>query len=556
MRVPPKWKNSPSTPTATKQKRLDDLFAGSTMPRKTIKTKIKSQVDNTAGDNKQHDSIETATSISSLISKDTGPENKGIKSSSPSRRRNKTELELSPTRRSPRIQAQKSKLIPRYSLPLIESPPLPIRHDSKPIVIPPHPSPIFNLSLSINKCGNQDSKSRSTTEPTSSYHTAFSSILNTSQDPAESVMDTREDSNASENERLSVHKEIPSSIPWENTPSDEIGDAWPSSQSDSSPTRRSYSKPSQQSQPRYEDGFRVPDPPSSRMSLDSTQDESQASLRQSPPKARSQPCQSNVFRPPDRINWTHPGLADTQDDSQPDTNVPKSSPSVEHKAFRVLRTSSSLQINLDDTQDFTRDEPEQDIPRIERKRKREPTINEIPDSVPLDDTLHSPKQTDFAQPPLEDSCVILSQPPGSMRKKTPEIISIHSTQSQSQEWIPAPGPRPTSQDLSNPLSRNDSGNSSVSFTSQPSHKWESSQVTQSPVASAVEFSSVTNPPSQLSLSSQNDFSKTPVSLEMILEGRFPKKSLDLPDLNKMEEEQELNLQKWEAENRILKPRRK
>ena len=551
MRVPPKWKNSPSTPTATKQKRLDDLFAGSTMPRRTIKTKIKSQVDN-----KQHDSIDTATSISSPINKESRTEDKGIKSSSPSRRRNKTELELSPTRRSPRIQAQKSKLIPRYSLPLIESPRLPVRHDSKPIVTLPHPSPIFNPSLSINKCGNQDSRNRSTTEPTPSYHTAFSSIPSTSQDPAESVMDTREDSNAPENERLITHEEIPSSIPWENTPSDAIGDAWPSSQPDSSPTKRSHSKSSQQSQPRYEDGFRVPDPPSSRMSLDSTQDESQASLRQSPPKARSHPYENNLFRTSDRINWTHPGLADTQDESQPDTHAPQSSPSVEHKAFRVLRTSSSSQINLDDTQDLTQDEPKQDIPRIERKRKREPTITEIPDSVPLDDTLHSPKQTDFTQSPLEDSCVILSPPPRSKRKKTPEIINIHSTQSQSQEWIPAPGPRPTSQDLSKPFSRNDSGDSSVSFTSQPSHKWESSQVTQSPIASAVEFSSVTNPPSQLSLSSQNDLSKIPVPLKMILDSRFPQKGLDLPDLNKMEEEQELNLQKWEAENRILKPRRK
>ena len=134
-----------------------------------------------------------------------------------------------------------------------------------------------------------------------------------------------------------------------------------------------------------------------------------------------------------------------------------------------------------------------------------------------------------------------------MRKKTHEIINIHSTQSQSQEWIPAPGPRPTSQDLSKPFGRNDSGDSSVSYTSQPSHKSESSQVTQSPIPSGVELSSAVNPPSQPLLSSQNNWSRIPVPLAMTLEYGIPQKSLDLPDLNKMETEHGLNLQKWEEE---------
>ena len=270
----------------------------------------------------------------------------------------------------------------------------------------------------------------------------------------------------------------------------------------------------------------------------------------------SQPCQNNTFRTLDILNWTHPGLADTQDESQPDTHAPQSSPSTAHNAYRILRASSLSKVNLDDTQDLTQNESEHEIPRTERKRKREPTINEIPDSAPLDDTLQSPKQTDFAQPPLEDSLEILSQAPFHMRKKTPEIINIHTTQSQSQEWIPAPGPRPTSQDLSKPFGRNDSGDSSASSNNQPSHKWESSQVTQSPITSAVELSSVANPPSQLLLSSQNDLSRIPVPLAMTLEYELPQKGLDLPDLDKMEKEQESNLQKWEAEKYTPKARRK
>jgi hypothetical protein len=549
VRGPLKWKNSPPTPTPTKQRRLDDLFAGSTMPRKTTKTKIKSQVDNNTGLNRRHNFIETVTPIS-----ESKPEDKGIKSSSSKRSLNRPELELSPCRRSPRIQAQKSRLIPKYPLPLIESPPLPVRPESRPIAALPPPSPIFTPSLSINTRENRYSQNRSTTEPTPSYHTAFSSPINTSQNSTESVMDTREDSNASENERLITHKEIPCSIPWENTPSDGIGDAWPSSQSDSSPTKKSYSKSSQHSQPRYDDGFRVPDPPSSRISLDSTQDESQPSLCQSFPNAHLPPCQNNAFRTPDRLNWTHPGLADTQDESQPDAH--QLSPSTAHNAFRVFRTSSLSKFNLDDTQDLTEVESEHEIPSTKRKRKREPTITEIPDSAPLDDTLQSPKWTGFAQPPLGNSLEILSQVPFPMRKKTPEIINIHSTQSQSQEWIPAPGPRPTSQDLSKPFGRNDSGDSSASSTNQLSHKWESSQVTQSPVTSTVELSLVANPPSQLLLSSQNDLSKTPVPLAMTLAYKFPQKTLGLPDLDKMEKEQELNLQKWETEKYTPKTRRK
>ena len=331
---------------------------------------------------------------------------------------------------------------------------------------------------------------------------------------------------------------------------------WPSSQADSFSTKRSHSKSSQRSQPRYEDGFRVPDPPLSRMSLDSTQDESQASLRRSPTKRQSQPCQNDGFDAPDRFNRTHPGLVDTQDESQPDTYAIQSLPSTERNVFRVARTLSLSVINLDNTQDLQQDRSERKISIIERKRKREPTIDEIPDSAPLDYTLQSPRRAECAQQNLEDSCVILSQTPYSRRKKTPEIIHIHSTQSQSQEWIPAPGPRPTSQDLSKPSGRNDSGDSSTSSTNQPSHKWDSSQVTQSPITSAVELSSVTNPPSQLLLSSQNDLSRIPLSLAMVLEFELPQKGLDLPDLDKMEEEEELNLQKWEAEKYARKTRHK
>ena len=147
-----------------------------------------------------------------------------------------------------------------------------------------------------------------------------------------------------------------------------------------------------------------------------------------------------------------------------------------------------------------------------------------------------------------------------MRIKTPEIINVHSTQSQTQEYITSPtkpGPRPTSQDLSNPFGRVDSEDSSGSCVPQSSHRWECSQVTQSPIDFGADLGSPVNPPSQPLLSSQNDLSRVPVPLAMTLEYAFPKRDLEnMPDLDKMEEEQRLELQRWEAEKYTPKPKRK
>jgi hypothetical protein len=295
------------------------------------------------------------------------------------------------------------------------------------------------------------------------------------------------------------------------------------------------------------------------MSFDDTQDESQPSpsLQRSPPKYISQSRQRNVYRTPDRLNWLQTGLDDTQDESQ--SSPHKHSPftrSHGQSPFHITRITSHSKNDVDDTQDLTQ-ESEHDIPPA-RKRKREPTIYEIPDSAPLDDTF-SPGQSRkrLELDVLDDSLVILSQAP--TRKKPPEIINIHSTQSQTQEYDPPPGPRPTSQDLSKPFGRTNSDESSSSslHIHQSSHRWESSQVTQSPVSAPVELGSFANPPSQLDLSSQNDLSRVPVPLALTLECEFLTRGFShLPDLDKMEEEQERDLRKWEEEKYTPKSRRK
>lgn len=551
MQRPPKWKTDPSTPTATKQSKLDNLFAGSTMARKSSKAKNNVQSMEDAHNN-ANDSIETMTPVSSLSKMENTSAEKGLKGSATKRKRTKPELELSPTRCSPRLQAKKSRLVPKpkYSLSLIESPPLPVPQPSRPL--PGLPAQIFT-SLSIATREDQYPVGRSPSEPTPSFHTALSSPIHSSNEvslSAESAMDIHEEDSTTEHKSVNQNKEIPSSLPLENTPSDGIADAWPSSQSDSSPTKISQSKSMQRSQPRYDDGFRIPDPPSSRMSLDDTQDESQASpsFQHSPPRRTSQTRQLNPFHTSDGLNRHEVELDDTQDDSQPLEYQPPP-----YNEFHVAQAMSLSKGNLDETQDLTQ-ESEHEVPAV-RKRKRESSIFEIPDSAPLEDTLSqlpSRKTTEFV--PLEDSCV---QPPPSMRKKTPEVINIHTTQSQTQEYIPTPGPRPTSQDLSKPFGHTDSDNSSSSSVHQPSHNWESSQVTQSPISALAEFSSVVNPPSQLQLSSQNDLSRIPVPLAMAVEYELPSRGFsNMPDLDRMEEEGESNLRKWEAEKYTPKPKRK
>jgi hypothetical protein len=210
--------------------------------------------------------------------------------------------------------------------------------------------------------------------------------------------------------------------------------------------------------------------------LDDTQSQEDPSVyenyRKAPPKQSTYPQQVNIFRVP---------------------NVPATSKPV-----------------IDESQNLTQDESLDEQPDAGKKRKRVDSINEIPDSAPksLSQVPRSPKRMYLPNPPLDDSCLVLSesQVPRSMRKKTPEYINIHSTQSQSQEYHPPPGPRPTSQDLDDPFGAHltDSEESSSLLSQPPGHNWDSSQVTASPVGLPIDFSSIPNPPSQFELSSQKD----------------------------------------------------
>jgi hypothetical protein len=486
------------------------------MPTKSVKRKIKGQsavnVQNTKDKN---ESIETVTPPSHEDQEDK------IKESSKKRRVNKTELVLSPTRRSPRLLTQKSRFTHKPALKLALSPSLPI-HNSRPVsTLPqlPPPLPALPPSLPINTRNSQYQQPRSAMETSPSYHTAPASPIESTPDlsmPVKSPMtQTKEKIITTENEATSFIREIPSSLPWENTPSDGYGDAWPPSQD--SPKSSQHKTPTHNTQPRYNDGFRVPDPPSSRSGLDDTQDESQASqlrsplsrvgsLQHSPPKPASQHRQTTTLRIPDPIIWSKEDLDDTQDDSQLGPPAPI------------------------------------------RKRKREGTINEIPDSIPSDDSQPISSPLISHSKVQEDSLVVLSQAPAFMRRKTPEIITIHTTQSQSQEYITAPGPRATSQSLSQPFARTNSDDSQVSYIHPPQHNWASSQPTQSSIDPIMDMNPM-NPPSQHSLSSQNDFSRIPEPLAMTLDHGIPRKKSydDWVDLDEMERLQDVELQKWEAE---------
>jgi hypothetical protein len=340
-------------------------------------------------------------------------------------------------------------------------------------------------------------------------------------------MDIEDQPDVTETENTVAIKEIPSSLPWERSPSDGIGDAWPSSQSDSSPIRLSQRSPFQRSQPRYEDGFRVPDPPSSKMSqLNLGETQSQ----ESQPHARSQTSlgstqseesqtHSHASQNSQRRTSDHPATALDDTQSQEDPSVyenyrkapPKQSTYPQQvNIFRVPNVPATSKPVIDESQNLTQDESLDEQPDAGKKRKRVDSINEIPDSAPksLSQVPRSPKRMYLPNPPLDDSCLVLSesQVPRSMRKKTPEYINIHSTQSQSQEYHPPPGPRPTSQDLDNPFGApsTDSEESSSSLSQPPGHNWDSSQVTASPVGLPIDLSSIPNPPSQFELSSQKD----------------------------------------------------
>jgi len=461
----------------------------------------------------QNDSIETHTPLSSPHSPTKSTEKP--KSTETKSKRFKPELEVSTLRRSPRAQIQKSNLIAKAPLQLTRSPPVP------PIAFRPYDrehiplSPALSSSLPINTRENKDQRdSRSPSRAASSYHTALSSPRSSPENSSHVTKDTKGDRNVKSIEPTSHVYEIPSSIPWENTPSDGNDDAWPFSPSDSSLLK--FKPPIQLSITGSHHEFRVPTQTSSKITLDDTQDESQSN--------RSAAA-SNNFRPESKqVSPTH-----TDD------------------GFRIPPPPNRAASYVDDTQDLTQDEEsEHSLPQ--RKRKRVPTSNEIPESSPLAQSPASSSRDVLSE---DDSCILLSQAPPYMRKKTPEVITINSSQSQNQS-SPIAGPRPTSASLSPPFNLT-SAESSQSI--QYPHNWGSSQPSQSPIEPMPDFSLI-GPPSQSPLPGINKLSKIPEPLGLTLEYGLPKGRdyEGLPDLDQMEHQQEAELQRWQESRR--KPKNK
>jgi len=508
--------------SSSKQATLDKYF---TRPGMAVKKKGNAQIEGQSveclHDNKgeDNDSIESLTPLSSPL-KDSKEKDKEAEVSGKKRKADRSELALSSTRQSPRLQAQRSRLKPKSSLSVVLSPPL-TRHGAG-LIDTAHTTPPQSLSPSLQFVARPSHMESSASAPTPSYHTALSYPVDASPDPPLSPKASMSRPGVDltpEKPKSFDEKEIPSSIPWENTPSDGYGDTWPSSQSDRTSEQSSQAKTAiHDTQPRYDEGFRVPDPPlrtgstsESQSSRPNSRSSATALLQNSPSKRSPQRTQNILFRSP--------------------------------------RLASSPTIDLDETQDLTQDDSPLNAHASARKRKRESSITEIPDSVPTETSF---SQLQINDPPhllaLEDSVVLLSQPPPSMRKKTPEVITIHSTQSQSQEYISPPGPRPTSQSLSQPFARIYSVDSDTASVHLAHHNWASSQPTQTPVDAVTELSPMANPPSQMPLSSQNDLSKVPEPLGMTLAYGLPRRRSyeNMPDLDKLEKEQEKELQQWEA----------
>ena len=395
-------------------------------------------------------------------------------------------------------------------------------------------------------------------------------------------MDTNGQSEITEVENPIVIKEIPSSLPWERSPSDGIGDAWPSSQSDSSPVRLSQRSPPHHSQPRYEDGFRVPHPPSSKMSqmgLDSTHcQESQPHIlsqitlgstqsEESQPHARSQvtlgstqseesesharASQDSQRRP---SGYSTATLDNTQLDEDPltyDQYTLKESAQCRINTFRGPDITAMPKTSLDDNQDSVQDESQLQQLDAKRKRKRAATVTDIPDSTPKSNSQlpRSPKKRNVTDAPIDDSCVILceSQIPQSMRKQPREYIKIHSTQSQTQDYHAPPAPMPTSQDLDKPFGAPPTGSeeSSPSLSQPPGHMWDSPRATASPVGPPVHFSCSLSLPSHFQFINENEI---PGRLAITSSG-LPKGRVlaDLSELDKMKERDEMDLKTKEIE---------
>jgi hypothetical protein len=404
------------------------------------------------------------------------------------------EVEETPRRFSPRLQIQRSKLIPKPTL-LAVGEPSPARAAGTPTFAWPAVSPP-DLSA-LRSSGTQLMRSPSKPRSTSTYQTAPTSPVQSSSNSDISQISTihgvlplTTEHTHSQNATHLQTREIPSSLPWENSPTEGYGDSWPSSQSESSPTRKSSTTSSQQSLTRFDNGFRVPAIPASKRSnsVDDTQDESQDRLSE-------------------HFGWMRTPSQSRNEDG-----------------FRVPELPNRPTTNVDDTQDSTQDEESPVVaPPTSRKRKREASSQNPTSS------------------PTEDSCILLSQAPPHMRKPTPEVITIHSTQSQREEpLIPSPIPRHR-------------GASSQNFPSQDSlgfrssaHDWTSSQPTQPQVDPPKEIRA-TGPPSRSPVLFAQ---KVAEPLRMVLEYGYPgtRSYQRRVDLDELERQQDMELEKWDSEH--------
>jgi hypothetical protein len=311
--------------------------------------------------------------------------------------------------------------------------------------------------------------------------------------------------------------DIPSSMPWENTPPDGWGDVWPETQL-TSPTRRSQTKSSQSGSGQFNDGFRVPDPPSVHKTSLNNSNDSQRSRTSSQLSLSPRHLPRDLFAPMATHHSQNPSIPDSQDLTQ------------SQESPRIVPVDDDLTQSQEDYVP---------TPRPAEKRKREPSIYDLTDSptsyiTMTDETPKRPRQDfDFSSDSLQE--VTESQIPEGMRKKPIPVVNIHSTQSQSQEYIAPTLPGPTSQDLTEPFNYHSQASSTSSDAGWTQHDWKTSQVTASPLPSQLDLQSLVSPPPQI-LSSQIDASNTKEPLSLTLGTMFPLRTEadDLPDIAEVE----------------------
>jgi len=468
--------------------------------------------------NEKHAPIETDQFISTPKKEveDSQEQSSRGKSISIKKRQAKNQLELSPTPRSPAIKPGTRGRVPKYCLSVAESPPLParaMRESSLSIESLSRPNSIPALSIAPPLSEDRSQKG----SPSPSYCTALSSPYHSTQTPSAHggpVMGG-DDDNIIGNDGIN---EVPSSIPGENIPPDYWGDAWPATQP-TSPTERPESNVSQSSSGQFSDGFRVPGPPPPHITSANSQNESQKSRTHS---------QRSLLR-----HRVRNALAPFGPQHAEERSVPDSQDTTQSQDSHVPAHHDRMQSQESDMAQ----------PPTVQKRKREPVIGYLTDLQdvvdPMAGNVETPKKPKMYLDTSSDSLQELteSQIPLSMRKAPVTVVNIHSTESQTQDWIAPSRPGPTSQDLTKPLRRD----SQASFTSSddgvPLHNWNSTQVTASPLSTQMNLSQLIGPPPQ-TLTSKKDSSSTKEPLDLTLGTMYPLKSEadSLQDIEALEQE--------------------